>query len=254
MRAGAGLSDGRYKADNVWLTVRQKRSQLGDRSHIARGFSMPNAALIPALMRALKVHEIGRNGDPYEISFAILGRSGASFGAMQGDLAKGGEFVRQTLRDVLRAQTVPDLEGIMRKLSVQLTSNPLSRDERARVDAALHTERAKVDVMDLRIAREVFDGLDDCIAAAQRGARSIDPRVQLYIAMWINMTGAPTTIKAWLGGSSERAPTPGNPVSVADIERYLRTTKYYTEHERNFRHLQESAEDGAALIPQLVDA
>jgi hypothetical protein len=215
---------------------------------------MPNAALNPALMRALKVHEIGRNGDPYEISFAILGRSGASFGAMQGDLAKGGDFVRQALRDILTAQNVPNIDGIMRKLAVPLTGNPLSHAEHAAVDSALHAERSKVDAMDMRIAREVFGGLDECIAAAQRSGRTIDPRVQLYIAMWINMTGKPTTIKDWLGGSSERAPAPGNPVRVADIERYLRSTKYYTEHARNFRHLQESAEDGAALLPQQLAA
>jgi hypothetical protein len=213
---------------------------------------MPNAALNPALMRALKVHEIGRNGDPYEISFAILGRSGASFGALQGDLAKGGDFVRQTLRDILQAQGVANAEGILRKLAVPLTGNPLSHAEHAAVDAALHAERAKVDAMDLRIAREVFVGLDECVAAAQRGGRAIDPRVLLYIAMWINMTGAPTTIKPWLGGSSERVAAPGHPVSVADIERYLHSTKYYTEHARNFRHLQESVEDGALLLPQMA--
>lgn len=211
---------------------------------------MPNAALKPALMQALKVHEIGRNGDPYEISFAILGRSGASFGAMQGDLAKGGDFVRQTLRDVLQAQGVPNTDGILRKLAVPLTGNPLTHAEQAAVDAALHAERGKVNAMDERIASEVFDGLDACIAAAKRGGRTIDPRVQLYIAMWINMTGKPSTILDWLVGSSARVPAPGNPVSVADIERYLLSTKYYTEHARNFRHLQESVADGAALLPQ----
>jgi hypothetical protein len=215
---------------------------------------MPNPALKPALMRALKVHEIGRNGDPYEISFAILGRSGASFGAMQGDLAKGGDFVRQTLRDVLQAQGVANTDGIMRKLAVPLTGNPLSHAEHDAVDAALHAERAKVDAMDERIAREVFVGLDECVAAAQGSGRSIDPTAQLYMALWINMTGKPTSLKAWCGGSSERVPAPGNPVSVADIERYLRSTKHYTEHERNFRHLQESIADGAALLPQQMAA
>ena len=211
---------------------------------------MPNSALKPALMRALKVHEIGRNGDPYELSFAILGRSGASFGAMQGDLAMGGAFVRQTLRGILEAQHVPDIDGIMRKLGVPLTGNPLSQAERSQVDDALHAEKAAVDAMDERIAREVLEGLDECIAAAGRSGRTIDPKVQLYIALWINMTGRPTTIKAWLGGSSERTAAPGNPVVVADIERYLLTTKYYSEHPRNFRHLQESVDDGAALLPQ----
>jgi hypothetical protein len=47
-----------------------------------------------------------------------------------------------------------------------------------------------------------------------------------------------------------RTAAPGNTVHVADIERYLLTTKYYSEHPRNFRHLQESVEDGAALLPQ----
>jgi len=217
---------------------------------------MPNAALKPALMRALKVHEIGRNGDPYEISFAILGRSGASFGAMQGDLAKGGAFVRQTLRDVLKAQAVPaaTIDAIMRKLSVPLTGDPLSHAEGALVDQALHKETAKVDAMDERIAAEAFEGLDDCVEAARRSGRGIDPRVQLYIAMWINMTGKPTTLKDWLGGSPARTAAPGNPVSVADIERYLHTTKHYSEHPRNFRHLQESVAEGAALLPRLVPA
>jgi hypothetical protein len=51
-----------------------------------RGSAMPEENLKPALRRALQVHEIG-DETPYRLFFAAKGKSGASFGFMQGDLA-----------------------------------------------------------------------------------------------------------------------------------------------------------------------
>ena len=56
---------------------------------------MVDEALKPALRMALRLHEIG-DASPYQLCFAGKGKSGASFGFMQGDLAAGQPEVRQT--------------------------------------------------------------------------------------------------------------------------------------------------------------
>ena len=211
---------------------------------------MPNPNLIPALMRALRFHEIG-NQSPYRLSFAKKGKSGASFGAMQGDLAAGQPKVTQTFHDILEADgfAAGTINALMRTLSGPLRDDPLSPDEEQRINAALNAHQDMVNAMDQGIAAGIFDNLDLCIGSAASANRTITPKAQLYIAMWINMTGAPDRLRNWLKGGPVGVPPPGPVVDVPDIERYLLASKYYTENPHNFPHMQESANEGAKALP-----
>ena len=57
-----------------------------------------------SIRTALRVNEIGRDS-PYELLFAGKAKSGASFGAAQGDLAAQ-PLARDTLRKILEANGV----------------------------------------------------------------------------------------------------------------------------------------------------
>ena len=63
---------------------------------------MVDTALIPAIKEAIKQNEIG-NASQYELSYARLGTSGASFGVFQGD-TNVSHAARATLAAALRAR------------------------------------------------------------------------------------------------------------------------------------------------------
>jgi hypothetical protein len=215
---------------------------------------MPDDAVKPALRAALRHHEIG-DKSPYQLFFAKKGNSGGSFGFMQGDLATGQPHVQNTFRQCLAAAgfSASEIDGLINRLSVHLLANPLSAAEAARVNAALAAGSQRVDAMDELILKDVFDDLDTCIATAAAKNRRIDPKAQLYIAMWINMSGKPTKLLTWLSGGDPQLAVPVPPaaavVDAAAIESYLHATKYYQENPGNFPHLQQSAAKGAALLP-----
>ena len=214
---------------------------------------MPDDSLKPALRAALRAHEIGQRS-PYELMFAAKGKSGASFGFMQGDLAAGQPEVRQTFRDCCTGAGMDGatIDGLIAQLGVPLINNPLASDETEHVNAALLAGRATVDAMDETILRGVYQGLDTCLTTANAAQRTIAPEAQVYIALWINMTGAPTTLLRWLQGNDPKlrkpVPTPGAEVSAADIRAYLGATDYFIENPRNFMHMVESVAVGMAQL------
>jgi hypothetical protein len=215
---------------------------------------MPEDKHKDALRRALKVHEIG-DKSPYQLFFARKANSGASFGFMQGDLAAGQAIVQKTFRDCLVAAKIPEgkIGDLTRRLSGHLTANPLTPADNDLVTNALQSQSKLVDEMDMAILGDVLDGLDLCIADAAQAQRTISPQAQLYIAMWINMSGKPSNLRKWLAGGDAGLPQPVAPagpvVDVNAIEGYLKSTKYYIANPRNFKHMQESAAAGAALLP-----
>src|SRR4051794_31504186 len=154
---------------------------------------MPDERLKPALRTALRVHEIGDHS-PYELMFAAKGKSGASFGFMQGDLAAGQPEVRQVFREALTDAGVDaaTINDVQQRLSVHLISNPLTTEQTARVNAALLADRAKVDAMDEGILAKVYAGLDSCLNTASAVGRTIAAEAQIYMALWVNMTGPPS--------------------------------------------------------------
>jgi hypothetical protein len=214
---------------------------------------MPEENLKPALRRALQVHEIG-DETPYRLFFAAKGKSGASFGFMQGDLAGKQPVVQRTFHEVLSADGVSEalINDYARRLSVHLVRNPLTAAETNQINAALRAHSARVDAMDDAILSHVYAGLDECVATARNARRTILPIAQLFIAMWINMSGPPSKILSWLAGEDAQlrspVPAPGDEVDRNAIEAYLRATHYFTENPRNFAHIRESADAGAALL------
>jgi hypothetical protein len=202
----------------------------------------------------MRMHEVGTSS-PYQLSFAAKAKSGASFGFMQGDLAASQPVVQRTFHAVLAADQIPEntINDFAQRLSIHLIANPLSASETATVNNALNAHRDLVDAMDDAILSGVFGGLDKCLQQATAHGRSIQPIAQLYMAMWINMSGPPTTLLRWLGGEipALRLPVDRAPqvIDKAAIESYLQATDYFVENPRNFAHMQQSAAAGAALLP-----
>lgn len=214
---------------------------------------MVDAALLPAIKEAIKQNEIG-NASPYVLSYAQRGQSGASFGIFQGDTAANAT-ARATLQGIIQAAGLgAEMVGrVMAAVSQACPNgNPLSAGDSTAVNGALAAPagRHAVDAMDATLLQVVLNSLDTSLAAAAAVGFSIDPEAQLYIALWINMTGAPNTLNRWIRGASTAVACPTGPVvSVADIKSYLQATKFFTDNPRNFKHLQDSVAAGAALLP-----
>lgn len=215
---------------------------------------MPEDTLKPGLRAALRMHEIGTQS-PYKLFFAAKGKSGASFGFMQGDLATGQPEVRPTFRNAMASAGIPATatSSLLHRLSVHLVGNPLSPEERDQVNAALLASRVLVDAMDEDILGTVYAGLDTCISRAHVADRKITPEGQILMAMWINMTGPPTKILTWIGGGdpglNTSVPTPDVIVDGNNVRTYLRATDYYSENPGNFPHLLESLAAGIKELP-----
>jgi hypothetical protein len=215
---------------------------------------MVDTALVPAIKQAVRTNELGP-ASPYQLSYARRGGSGASFGACQGD-TNTNQTARNTLTAVLQAAgadsaTIDRIMGLVTQPCPN--GNPLSAADAALANAALSsaTGRPLVDQMDEGLLQTVLDALDSCIATAAGRNLTIDPTALLYIALWVNMTGAPTTLRQWLAGTSVHgvaAPAPPT-VRVDDIEAYLQATAFFAANPRNFQHLQQSVAAGIPLLP-----
>lgn len=215
---------------------------------------MPAANLMPAFLRAFRVNELG-SASPYQLIFAAKGSAGASFGAMQGDLAAGQANVTKTFHDCLAAAGVSDdkIVTLTAKLSVHLLGNPLSAADTKLVNNALLASKNLVDAMDQQILKGVMKDVDKCISKASGAGRSIEPEALLYIGLWINMSGPPTKLLKWLQGDDPQLPNPippaGDGVDVPAIQTYLQATSYYISNPGNWPHMVESVDAGAPLLP-----
>ncbi|RWA63873.1 hypothetical protein [Mesorhizobium sp.] len=215
---------------------------------------MPEARLIAAISAALRMHEIGTKS-PYQLYFAAKGKSGGSFGFMQGDLAAGQDIVTKTFRQILADADASkaDIQRYLDKLSVHLIGNPLSSADTKFVNNALKTGSAKVDAMDQAIAADVYSDLDKCIEAAAKAHRKISAKALLYAALWINMSGHPSKLLTWLKGDDPHLqhplPKPPQFVGGSDMRGYLMATDYYTSNPGNAAHLDQSVQAGALLLP-----
>ena len=214
---------------------------------------MVDTTLIPAIKEAIKQNEIG-DASQYELSYAQLGTSGASFGVFQGD-TNVSHAARATLAAALRvrgagADAVTRILGLVGQPCPN--GNPLSPQDTDLANAALSSSDGQkfVDRMDDGLLQIVLHGVDSCIAAAQTRGLAIDGIAILYIALWANMTGPPNVLSRWLAGNPELGvpPATGPRVSQHDIESYLHASKFFVLHPRNFVHLQDSVR---AAIPDL---
>ncbi|SEB76385.1 Protein of unknown function [Rhizobiales bacterium GAS188] len=134
-----------------------------------------------------------------------------------------------------------------------MIANPLSRADTDIINTALQNQSARVDAMDEQIIGSVYADLDKCSAKAQSAGRSIDPKPLIFMALWINMSGPPTKLLTWLSGGEPNlgrpVPPPGQLVTAAQMETYLRATDYYLANPGNIPHLLEAVAAGAALLP-----
>jgi hypothetical protein len=216
---------------------------------------MVDSALIPAIKVAIKQNELG-NASPYQLSYARLGASGASFGIFQGD-TNVNHVARDTLRQILQAAGTADAvcDRIIGAVSKPCPDgNPLSAEDTSTANDALssNTGMAMVDAMDERLLQVVLGELDTCIAAANTRQQSIAPVALLYIALWVNMTGAPDTLNKWLSGTQEvgLAPPVGPTVTQQNLENYLQANTFFRLHPRNFVHMQDSVQAAVSSIPR----
>src|SRR5262249_44583941 len=132
--------------------------------------------------------------------------------------------------------------------------SPLSKADADFVNAALSSTAGKalVDAQDARILKGVLDNVDGCIAVVQGRGMTTAPLALLYMAPWINMTGAPTGLKKWLGGpaiANSPPPPPPPEVQGAHMEGYLKASKFFRENPRNFQHFGDCVALGAKLLP-----
>jgi hypothetical protein len=214
---------------------------------------MVDDTLKPALRAALRCNEIG-DRTPYEISFAAKGNSGASFGFMQGDMAVQ-PIARDTFRAAMAAAGIAQsrIDVWVTKLSQHVAHNPLSASDTNEIDAALKAHSALVDAMDEKIITGVYNSLDKCADAAADGGCTIRPAALIYMALWINMTGAPTSLLKWLSGDDPGLEAPIPPaapaVDEAKIQKYLGATKYFRQNPKNLKNFTSCAKKGATLLP-----
>ena len=216
---------------------------------------MVDSAYIPAIKTAVACNE-NAHPQPYILSFARLGKSGASFGMLQGDTHTN-QLARDTLTAVLQTAEISsdDIEHIIASLSQALPhGNPLNGTQTALVNTALSSPPGKtlVDQMDQTLLSRVLAWVDDAISAAATRELSFAPVALLYIAVWVNMTGMPSTLDNWLDGAPELGLQPvasGSIISDADLQAYLKATTYFKENPRNFAHCQASVAQGASLLP-----
>jgi hypothetical protein len=215
---------------------------------------MVDQTLLPAIRMTISLNE-NENAAPYQLSFAELGKSGASFGIMQGD-TNTSSLARTTLSQVLKAANLDNttIDRIMTALSRPLPNgNPLTPDDLAAVNQALasDTGRPLVDAMDDQLLAGVLSGLDTCTAAAATRNLDIVPIAHLYIAPWINMTGPPSLLVTWLKGGNALGLSPPAPPQLTeqDMQAYLQATSFFQSHPKNYQRLLKCIQKGAALLP-----
>jgi hypothetical protein len=76
------------------------------------------------------------------------------------------------------------------------------------------------------------------------------------MALWINMTGPPTSLLTWLSGgdpgSGASVPRAAPIVTEAAMQAYLRATAYFRQNPGNLPNMIRCAKKGAALLPPPV--
>lgn len=217
---------------------------------------MPDPAMFPAIRAALQANELG-SGNPYKLSFALIGASGASFGIFQADTASN-PAARSTLRAILNAAAMDParINTILSLLAQPCPLDPLNAADEDDVNAAIASPQgqALVDAMDNRTLAGIYADLDLATQTASNANNSINGDAQLAICLWCNMSGPPTLLLNWLGGNPITEPggtvnAPGVPVAFTDMQAYLQRSSFFTNHPRNWAHFSASVAQGAELLP-----
>lgn len=197
-----------------------------------------------ALRAALTSNEIGA-GNPYQLSFASVGSSGASFGIFQGDTAQN-DAALKTLQQALVAAKAPvDLIGRV----MGVVSEPCTRYDVARIGALPYCNaaldcpagHALVDALDEMTFQTVLRRLDMVDQTAAQHSVTLTDSARLAAGLWINMTGAPTTLLNFIAAQKAS-------VSLSTLTKYLSDTKFFMSHPQNLAHFEASVQAGVAFL------
>lgn len=218
-------------------------------------------ALRQAILAALYWHECRR--DPaiaYRLSFARIGRSGASFGPLQADCHAYPPALA-VIEQICRAASMPAVQlgrvlGVLHRALPQ--GWPGSAGDLAAVDAAIASVqgRAAVD----RLMQAILDGLvvqlGRCIEAAAGNGATIGPDALIGVAIWINQDGPPTTLLDWLKGAAvevdgEKVPplAPGAAVDQAAWLGYYEHIPFIRQHLAQTAPMRDAIAIGLAALP-----
>lgn len=200
-----------------------------------------------ALRAAIRHHELG-GASPYCLSYARLGSSGASFGIFQADTHASADALA-TLRSLLYAGGMDSatIERIAMALREHCPNGcPLTKQDADAVATVMDSPGAKklIDEMDGRLLKKVRDHVLSTVEAAARASRTVTPAAQLYTALWVNMTGAPTTLNQWIAGgqsqqehSSLLPASPGAVVGGPDLLAYLGSCLFFREYPQQLERM-----------------
>ncbi len=164
-----------------------------------------DAAWRAACFAAVRWHETRNQATAiYALSFAEEGQSGGSFGAMQNDCHASSRALEIFTGILVAAKMPVDQRGrVLGLVSTVQRGNPLSRADRIAVEAALCSAQGRlaIDTLDQEVFRALLPQIDRCCAAAAaNGGASIAADAGMGLAIWINSSGAPSTLLRWLGG------------------------------------------------------
>ena len=225
-----------------------------------------DTAWCAACFEAVRWHETrDLAAEIYAISFAEDGQSGGSFGAMQNDCHASGRALSVFTGILLAAKMPIDQRGrVIGLVAAAQRSDPLSPADRAAVNAALESVqgRAAVDQLDQSVFRLLLPQLDRCIAAAAaNGGAAIATDAAMGMAIWINASGAPSTLLRWLGGEPviEHAGRPalvarGQVIDQAAFTAYLALTLEFSRSPRYIEAMTEAMAIGLAKLPPVIAA
>lgn len=214
---------------------------------------MTDATMLAAVKAALRANELGA-ADPYRLSFADLGKSGASFGVFQADTAANRGAWSALHRILTNAgMATAKINSIMATLAKPCNSTSLALADMFATNAAIASPQGRqiVDDLDEVTLDTVMRHLGQANYAATANGKTIEPRAQIMIALWCNMTGAPNTLCSWIGGTEVALvrPPPNPIVSANEIECYLRAQQYFVSNPHAISHLLASVAVGVNLLP-----
>lgn len=203
----------------------------------------------------------GSDRQVYALSFAAQGQSGASVGRMQTDLAqRGNEAQREQVAALIRAHG--QAFGIGDEARTQIAGSlsdrrpsPLLGEYDAQLHALLAGDagRAVIDRIDRERRGELVRQVETVLQHAARNPHgpgqfdpvNPDPAVLAATARWINQSGPPTKLLAWIEGRTvtldrgRELEPPARAPELADLHGYLRATAFYRQQAPSVRERDE---------------
>jgi hypothetical protein len=211
----------------------------------------------PYIRSALHYHEV--NADPkvaYRLSYARIGNSGPSVGFCQADLHTNPAALTMVGQIMQNAKVPPFARGRILGLLREACPNgsPLTPADSELVEAALDSTqgRAAIDKFDDDVFHTALRGTYNCLMTAMTAGRSVATEALIGMTLWINQSGAPTTLLHWLTGEKIYLGGVGlqlgfaQAVDQAAWVEYYATIPFVEEHPTQMTRMTESIAYGLA--------